>query len=131
MDVFLKISGVILVTVILYLTVSKQNKDISMLITIAGTCLVLISAITFLNPIIDFVNKIKTAAGLDDDLISVILKAVGIGIITEITCLICTDSGNASLGKSMSILSSAVIIWMSLPIFEQLLELLDQVLGAI
>lgn len=131
MDVFLKISGTVLVSVILYLTVSKQNKDISMLITIAGSCMVILAAVSFLKPIIDFTNKVSVTAGLDDTIIRVILKAVGVGIITEITCLVCTDSGNASLGKAVNILASAVIIWMSLPIFDQLLELIDQVLGAI
>lgn len=131
MDVFLKAAAVVLVTVILYLTVSKQSKDISMLIAIAGCCAVMLAALTYLRPIIEFVNTLKNMIGIENDLVNVILKAVGIGIIAEITCLICSDSGNASLGKSLQILTSAVILWISLPIFDKLLELLDQILGAI
>lgn len=131
MDVFLKTAAAAMVTVIIYLTVSKQNKDISMLITVAGCCAVMLAAATYLKPVIDFINKLKTLAGTDHELINVIIKAVGIGIIAEITAMICTDSGNASLGKSLQILASAVILWLSLPVFDQLLELLEQILGAI
>lgn len=131
MDVFLKASVAVLVTVILYLTVSKQSKDISVLIAIAGCCAVVLAALTYLKPVIEFINNLKSMIGMENELINVILKAVGIGIIAEITSLICSDSGNSSLGKSLQILASAVILWLSLPIFDKLLELLDQILGAI
>jgi len=131
MDVFLKATGAVLITVILYLTVSKQNKDISALIAITGCCAVMLAVLTYLRPVIDFIKKLKSMIGFENELINVLLKAVGIGIIAEITTLICTDSGNASLGKTLQILASAVILCISLPIFDQLLELLEQILGAI
>lgn len=131
MDVFLKTAAAVLVTVVLYLTVSKQGKDISVLITVAGCCFILFAVMSYLKPIVAFIEKLKTIGGLDSDLVHVLLKAVGIGLISEITGLICTDAGNASLGKTLQILSGAVILWISLPIFEQLLELLENILGAI
>ena len=131
MDVFLKASAAVLITVILNLTVSKQSKDMSILIVVAGCCAVLIAALTYLKPIVDFINKLKKLIGFEQELINVILKAVGIGILSEITNLICVDSGNASLGRSLQILATVVIIWISLPIFNQLLDLLEQVLGTI
>ncbi len=131
MDVFLKAAAAVLVTVILYLTVSKQGKDMSTLIAISGCCAIVLAALTYIRPIVEFISKLKTMIGFENELVNVILKAVGIGMIAEITGLICSDSGNASLGKSLQILASAVILWISLPIFDQLLELLDQILGAI
>lgn len=131
MDVFFKTVAGVLITVILFLAVSKNSRDISTLITIAGCCAVFVVSISFLRPVIEFIQKLKGLVGLDNDLVSIILKAVGIGLITEITVMICSDSGNGSLGKSLQILSSGVILWMSIPVFNQLLELLNQILGAI
>lgn len=131
MDIFLKTVAAVLITVVLYLVVSKQGKDICVLITVAGCCLVLFAAISYFRPIIDFLHKLQSVGKLDADLVEVILKAVGIGIISEITGLICADAGNASIGKTLQILAGAVILWISLPIFEQLLELFDRILGAL
>lgn len=131
MDVFLKTAAAVLITAVLYLTVSKQGKDISVLITVAGCCFVLFAAISYLEPIVAFIDKLKTIGGLDGDFVNVLLKAVGIGMIAEITGLICADAGNSSLGKTLQILSGAVILWISLPIFEELLELLENILGAL
>ena len=131
MDIFLKASASILVMLILYLSVSKYNKDFSALLSIACCCVILFAAISYMKPIIEFIHKLKNLGNFDSDFMRIILKAVGIGMITEITVMICSDSGNASLGKSLQILSSAVILWISLPVLNQLIDLLDQILGAI
>jgi hypothetical protein len=54
---------------------------------------------------------------------------VGIGIMTEIGGLICTDGGSSSLGKTVKMLGSAVILWLSLPLYAKLMELLQKILG--
>lgn len=131
MDVFLKTSAAVLITVVICLTVAKQGKDFSVLIAISGCCLVILAAATYLKPVISFIDKLQSIGDLDNDLIHVLLKAVGIGMLSEITGMICSDAGNASLGKTLQILAAAVILWLSLPIFTQLLELLENILGAL
>ena len=68
---------------------------------------------------------------LEPELLHSVLKAVGIGLLAELTGQICADSGNASLGKSLQILATAVILWLMLPLFTQLIDLLEEILGAI
>jgi hypothetical protein len=43
--------------------------------------------------------------------------------------MVCADAGNASLGKVLQILASAVILWLSLPVFTALIELIQKILG--
>jgi stage III sporulation protein AD len=66
---------------------------------------------------------------LNTDLLAVILKTVGIGLIGELAGLICSDAGNAALAKSIQILTTAVILWLSIPLFESLLDLVQAILG--
>ena len=131
MDIFLKASAGILITVVLCLALSKQGKDISLLLTIAVCCMVVTAAITYLQPIIDFFQKLNSISQLDSSIVNILLKAVGIGLLAEITGLICKDAGSAALGKTIQILATAVILWLSLPLFNELIELIDGILGAI
>ena len=85
----------------------------------------------YLEPVIDFVQAAMTMGQLRGDLLKPILKAAGIGIVAEIAGLICTDSGNAALGKSIQLLSAAVILWLSLPLLQSLLELMQRMLGTL
>ena len=131
MNVFLKTAAGILTALILWVSLNKHSKDISVLMTMAVCAMVIIAAISFLQPIVEFLRKIQSVGNLDEDLLSVILKVVGIGIIAELSALICKDAGNESMGKALQFMSAAVVLWISIPVFEELLSLLDKILGAV
>ncbi len=131
MSVFIKATAGILTALILWLNLHKQAKDFSVLLALLACAMVIIAAISFLRPVIDFINKLQQIGNIDSELLSVILKVVGIGILAEFTALICKDAGNESMGKALQVLSSVVVLWLSLPVFEKLISLLDKILGAV
>ena len=131
MSIFLKTVAGLMTAVILWLSVNKDNKGISTLLTLAVCVMVFSVCAYFLQPIIDFIHKLEILGELDETLLSVILKVVGIGLLTEISAAICKDSGNESMSKSLQILSSVAVIWLSIPVFERLITLMDKILGTI
>ena len=131
MNTFLKISAGLLVALIIWISLNRQGKDISVLLSVAVCVMVATSAMGFLEPIINFLKKIQGLGNLDADLLSVIFKVVGIGLLTEITVLVCKDAGNEAMGKSLQILSTVTALWLSIPVLEKLLSLLDKILGAV
>ena len=128
MDTYVKALAGVLVTLVLYLVLSKQNKDISVLLTIMVCCMVTIVAIQYLEPVISFMDELETIGQLNSDIISILFKTVGIALLAEITCLICNDAGNAALGKTLQILASGVILWLSVPLYTSLIELVEEIL---
>ena len=131
MDIFLKSTAGTVVAVILYLILGKQGKDISILLSVAVCCMLAAAAIACLEPVIDFVDRLKTISNLDSQMFILVLRSVGIGILAEITSLICNDAGNAAMGKSLQLLAGGVVLWLSLPLFTQLIDLIEDVLKAI
>lgn len=131
MSVFLKTVAGVLTAVILWISLNKNAKDYSVLLTLAVCAMVILSSVVFLQPIVNFLGKIQEAGSLDSDLTAIILKSVGIGVLTEVSTLICKDAGNESMGKALQILATTVVLWISIPVFERLLSLLDEILGAI
>lgn len=131
MNVFFKAVAVVLTAIILWLVLNKETKEVSALLTIAVCTVVISASIGFLKPVISFIYHVRDMANLDEELISVILRVVGIGMLTEISAVICKDAGNDAMGKSLHILCVIVVIWMSIPVFEKLLLLLDNVLNTV
>ena len=129
MELFLQVLAGVLLTVVLGIALGKQNKDMSMVLTLAVCCMVLVAAISYLKPVIDFVHQLEVLGGLDSEMLQIMLKAVGIGMICQIAVLICGDSGNTALGKTIQILASAVVLWLSLPLMRALLEMIQKILG--
>ena len=118
-----------MIAVILSLTISKYNKDLSVLLTIAVCVMVCIAGLRFMQPVVDFLNSLEAMAQLEDEVLSVLLRAVGIGLVSDVAVMVCGDAGCAGIGKALQILSSAVILWLSIPIFTALLELIRQIMG--
>lgn len=131
MDIYLKATAAVLIALVVGLSISKQEKDMSLLLSIAVCCMVVTAAITYLQPVIRFFERLQTLGELDAGMLTVLIKAVGIALLSEITGLICTDAGNAALGKVLQILATAVILWISIPLFERLIELIENILGAV
>lgn len=128
MDIFLKAAAGILITVVLTLSLERQSKDMASLLSIAVCVMVVAAAAAYLRPVLDFFDKLDSVGKLDPAMMRILLKAVGVGILAEITAMICTDSGNSALGRSIRILAIGVILVLSLPLFESLLELIGNIL---
>ena len=131
MEMIFKASGCALIAVVLCLTLSKQGKDFTLLLTLAVSCMLVWTAVRYLEPVMDFFRQLQELGQLDSQMISILLEVVGIGLVTQISCLICTDAGNAALAKSLQIVASAVILWLSLPLYTGLLDLIGRILEEI
>ena len=131
MDTFMKAAGLVLIAVVLCLLLSHNQKNFALLLAIAVCCMVSVAALQFLKPVIEFFDRLQKQGGWNNELLEVLLKAVGIGVLADITALICSDSGNSALGKALQFLSCAVILWISLPLFTSLMDLISQILGTI
>ena len=129
MEGFLQAFAAVLLAVILGLVLAKQSKDWAVLLTTGVSCMVLAVGAVYLQPVLDFVRELQALSGLDPQMLTVVLKAVGIGLISEIAALICLDAGNAALGKGIQILASLTVLWLSLPLMRALLELVQKILG--
>ena len=129
MDLFLKAVAAALITAVIGLVLARQGKDMFLLLTLAACAMIGAVAFTYLKSVISFLQRLTDMTQLNTDLLAVILKTVGIGLIGELAGLICSDAGNAALAKSIQILTTAVILWLSIPLFESLLDLVQSILG--
>ncbi len=131
MNIFLQASAAVLLGAILIIIVGKRNAEIGIVLTIAVCCFVILGAVSYWRRIWDFLTLLRDYRVWDNELLSTLWKVVGIGLISEICALICTDAGSAALGKSLQFVADAVILYLSIPIFEELMRLLQNILGAI
>ena len=129
MTLFLQVCAGVLVAVLLILTLGSHGKEMGALLALAVCCMAVIAAMTYLRPVLDFLGTLEDLGNLDSDLVTILLKAAGIGLLAEIAALICADAGNASLGKAVQLLGTAAVLWLSLPLFTALMELLQTILG--
>lgn len=128
MDTFFRAVAAVLVAVVLILTLRKQNSETALVISLLICCMVGTVAVGFLEPVIRFLKRLQKLGAMEEEILQSLVKIVGICFLTEITELICKDAGNEALGKVLQILGSGLILYLSLPMFTKLLDLIEKVL---
>lgn len=117
-----------LITTILVVILSKQNKEIAIVIIIIACTMIAAAAISYLEPVIQYFEQLKSISGVDSQIYEALVKSVGVALLAEIVSHICTDAGNAALGKVVQLLTTVAIMWLSLPLFAKLMELIENAL---
>ena len=131
MDIFFKLIALALVAAILCLLLNKGGKEMGAVLSLAACCMVILAAMTYLSSVVTFAEKLHNLGALDTGLMAILLKATGIGLLTELSALVCTDAGNASLAKAIQLLGTTVIAWVSLPLLSGLMDLITHILGEV
>ena len=128
MDTFLRLVGGVLIAVVLGVTLSRQSQDITLVLSISVCCMVVMVAAVFLTPVMDLIRRLQQLAQLEEGTLNTVLTAVGIGLVGEIAALVCGDAGNAALSKAVQIATASAVLWLSVPLMEELLVLIREVL---
>jgi len=128
MDGYVKAAAGVLIALVLYLSLEKQSKDIAVIVGIVACVMVASISLYYIEPLISFFSKLQSMSGFDPESMEILLRCLGIGILTEIITFICADAGNAALGKTLQLAAGVVILWLSLPLLTKLIELVEEIL---
>lgn len=131
MELLLKAFVGALISVVLVLVLTKQNKEIALLIVAVVCCMIAAAAMQYLSPVLEYFDALQSVGNLDTQVLQILVKSAGIALLAEITGHICADSGNSALEKTVQLLATAAILWLSLPLFGKLMELIENVLVSV
>lgn len=109
-------------SVILNIVVSETKKEYSLFIKISGVAIICYIALKAgSDRIAEFLGRLE---GLSDTygLISTLLKGAVICITTQLAHDLCKDSGSEALANAVDIGGRMMIIILSLPLIESVLE---------
>jgi stage III sporulation protein AD len=131
MELYIKAIVGALIALLLCLTLGSRGKEMSLLLALLVCAMVVTVGMSYLGAVIKFFTRLQETIGLDNDLLGILLKAVGVGLIGEIAGMICADAGQAALSKAVQILTAAVILWIALPLYTQMLDIIEDLLTGI
>lgn len=129
MEAFWKCTAGILIAVVLT-GLCRQEKDLALLISMAVCAMVLGVALRLLEPVAELMQELEALGDLDGDFLELLLKSAGIGLTAEVSASVCTNGGNAALGKVLRLLGSGAILCLSVPMLRTLMDLIQEMVGA-
>lgn len=128
MEGYFQAAAAVCIAVILSITLDSHGKTTAMLLSLAVCAMVWLVAGAYLRPVLEFLQQLQALGDLDSELVRTIVKCVGICLISEVAALICADAGKSSMGRTLHMLTGAAVLWLSIPVFQSFLELIQKIL---
>ncbi len=128
MERFLQAAALAMVAAVLAVVLQKQSKEISVLLVMACSAVILVLAAWFLEPVVDFIAQLRLLGELDRDMVTILLKTAGVGLLAELAAAVCEDAGEGTLGKVARLCGSAAALYLALPLLTAVLDMLREML---
>ena len=116
------------VAVIVALTLRPKNAEIALMLTVACSVLILVALLSQARQIIGTVNSIVAASQINTGYIAILLKVVGICLLTEFAVNTCRDAGSQSLAGNVSMAGKLLVTITALPLYT---DILNTVIGLV
>ena len=123
--------GVAFVTAVAAILVKSTKPELAVVVTIAGSIILLLFALEIFRGSMDIFAEIAEATGLSATIVRTLLKMVGIGYIVEFSAGVLHDFGQDSLADKLIFCGKIVILVLAVPILESVLGLVSDLLGLI
>ncbi len=121
MDAF-TIAGFAVVAALFAFTVKQYKPELAVYIGIAGGAVVLLAAIASAEGIIDTIKGFASSWGIENDIIALIIKTIGLTYIVQVAAQLCRDMGEGALAVKTELAGKLMLLTLAVPFVSELLE---------
>lgn len=122
------IAGIGILSAVLCLIVRQYKPEMAVGISIACGVLILTAVIAMLAPSVSAITELTEAAGLDGGYAQILLKALAVCYITQLSADCCRDAGESAIASKIELAGKAAIVVISLPVFTSLAEIVTDLI---
>ena len=129
MTVLFKVSAVGITTLLLTLLVKQYKQEYALAVSLSGGAVIVFMICKEMLSYISVLKGYFLDASLDANIITALIKAVGIGYITEFSAATARDFGQTSLSAKIVFAGKLTVLSMALPFIEELISLAISFIG--
>ncbi|MBQ5927251.1 MAG: stage III sporulation protein AD [Clostridia bacterium] len=119
----LRIIGVGFVTAITAILLKPNKPELSFAVTVTGVIIILLFLAEMLEGALFVLSSVVKLTGIENGMIKILLKIVGIGYLTEFGAGILNDFGSNAIADKVVLGGKLTVLVLSLPIIENMLKL--------
>lgn len=118
-----QITALALVAALCAVVVKKQAPDVGLVLALCGVAIILGLTAGLITPVRALLDELGERAGVSPAVLALILKTVGIAILTRTTSELCRDAQEGGLASAVEIAGGACALAVCLPLIEAVLQL--------
>lgn len=124
------IAGLGILSAMLCVIIRQYKPEMALGVSIACGVLILAAVITMLAPSVQAIAELTDAAGLNGGYAQILLKALAVCYVTQLSADCCRDAGESAIATKIELAGKAAIVIISLPVFTSLTEIVTSLINA-
>ena len=124
----MNIFSIIIISVIvsvLAILIKQNNPTYSVLLIIIFAIIITTVAINYLFGLTENIMDSLGTIDYAPEFVKILLKAIVICVLSDLTSNICKDSGNSSIAVCIDVVTKVILLSLTLPIIEKLVEIIQ------
>ncbi len=122
MDV-VKVAAAGLLTAMLYALVRQLKPEIAPLVILGGAAVILVSVAEKFIGVSSTVDSMMELAGLEKENVSILIRCLGICVVTQFAADICYDNSSSSIAAAVELAGRVGAITLALPMLQAVAKL--------
>lgn len=118
-----------LIATFLAILLRQYRPEYAVFVSLACSILAVVYLLQGIVQVMEELGGLLENAMLPDDLIQVVVKCLGVCILTELAGQTCRDAGEQAIGAKVELAGKVTLVLVSLPLFERLLQLAERLLA--
>lgn len=124
----IKIAGFVLISLLLILFLKDTKREFSIILAAACGIILFVTVADDLYEIATKIYDLSTQADNINTYISLMMRILGISLIAQFVADLCRDSGENALASQTETASKVLILIMTLPLFETVINIVTGLL---
>lgn len=123
-----KVIGVGFIALIIIIILKQYKPEFTIYVSIIAGIIIIMMLSNQIKGILNLINEITAKTSINNQFIKILIKITGIAILTEFAVSVCNDSGESSIASKIDIGGKILIVSISVPIIQALMETVLKVL---
>lgn len=123
------VCGLLLIAALLAVTLRTTRPELALALGLAAG---IVASLVVINTLSDALAAVKTLldkAAISSDTALLLIKSLGICLLTQLTADVCRDAGESGLASRAELAGKAALLLLALPLFHQIAALALTLIG--
>lgn len=127
---FFSVAGIAVTAAAFAVLLRQHRQEYALLLGLGTGVLIFLYVIVRLQPAFTELNTLLTGSGVGTGYAAVLLKSLGICLVTQLASDACRDAGESAIASKVELAGKAAVLLVALPLFEEIAKLAVGLIGS-
>lgn len=125
----IQIIAVAIVSVVIIMLIKQYKPEYAVVAQVAVGIVIFFMILKDIPPVISGIESLAASAGYNQEYAVILIKALGICILTQLGSDTCRDAGEGALATKVELAGKVTVISLSMPLFQAVSKIITSIVG--